>query len=110
MGPVTTTALRSSLSPYLAVLESEISDDLRRIVTAEDLRDEVRKTLLKRIASEAQQACYNLASNASYGSEDAVRKSEAEARRYARYLLELLDVRDAQRIDASHQIGDGRAD
>lgn len=95
------TSLTNPLSPYLLVLEQEISADLRGVVKAEDLRDEIRKTLTVEVLKRGQSALYELQNNLSYGDQDreAVQKAEATALRYAHYVIEVINLRRAQRID-----------
>jgi len=107
-----TTSLTSPLSPYLQILEAEISADLHAVVKPEDLRDEIRKTLSIEILKRAQSALYDLQNALSYLSSDtvAVQKHEAAALRHVGYVQEILNMRRIQRIDPNYQLTSGTAD
>lgn len=98
---MTTTSVTNPLSTYLQVLEQEISSDLRGVVSAEDLRAEIRKTLTVEVLKRAQSVMYELQTNLSYGDQDreVVQKQEATALRYAHYVIEIINLRRSQRID-----------
>lgn len=99
------TALTAALAPYVQIMEQEISADLARIVPAEKLRDEVRKTLVKEISAQTMQAISELHSSASYGaSDEKMQKDEAKAGRFIGYLQSLLVIRDSQRLLAAGEI------
>ena len=98
------TSLTNPLSPYLQVLEQEISSDLRGVVSAEDLRAEIRKTLTIEVLKRAQVAMYELQSTLTYsdGNSETVQKLEAAALRHANYAIEIINLRRAQRIDPNY--------
>jgi len=106
-----TTSLTSPLSPYLQILETEISADLRSIVKPEDLRDEVRKTLSTEVLKRAQTALYELQNILSYSTNsEAIQKLEAAALRHTGYVQEILALRLRQRVDPNFQLTSGQAD
>ena len=98
------TSITNPLSPYLLVLEQEISADLRGVVKAEDLRDEIRKTLTIEVLKRTQGTLYELQSSLSYGDQDreGVQKLEAAALRHAYYTIEIINLRRSQRIDPNY--------
>lgn len=99
------TSLTNPLSPYLLVLEQEISADLRGVVSAEDLRDEIRKTLTMEVMRRARMAIDEFAGFLSYTSDPngvQAQKLEATALRHANYAIEIINLRRAQRIDPNY--------
>lgn len=96
------TSLTNPLSPYIQVLESEITADLRNVFKPEDLRDEVRKTLSIEILKRAQSAMYEFQNTLSYGSNESLQKAEAAALRHAGYVVEVIGLRRAQRVDPNY--------
>lgn len=98
-------SLTAPLSPYLLVLEQEISADLRGVVSAEDLRDEIRKTLTMEVMRRARMAIDEFAGFLSYTSDPngvQAQKLEATALRHANYAIEIINLRRAQRIDPNY--------
>lgn len=98
------TSLTNSLAPYVAILEQEITADLSRLIPAERLQDEVRKTLMKEIAKQTQDAIGDLQQAVSYLSSEATEKAEAKATRFIGYMSQLLEVRRSQKLLASASI------
>jgi hypothetical protein len=101
-----------NLSPYLLVLETEISADLRATIKPEDLREEVRKTLFKEVLRQAGVALQEMMNHVEYYSrhEADAPKTEAKLARHLSYVNEMLGLRSSQRIEASHQITEGASD
>jgi hypothetical protein len=99
------------LSPYLAILEAEISADLRAMIDPKSLRDEVRKTLFKEVLRQAGIALQETLNHVEWSSREADGpKVEAKLARHLGYVNEMLRLRSSQRVEASHQITDGASD
>ena len=96
------TSLTNPLSPYIQVLESEITADLRSLIKPEDLRDEVRKTLTIEVVKRAQSALYEFQNSLPYGSNETIQKTEAAALRHVGYAQEVINLRRAQRVDPNY--------
>lgn len=99
-----------SLSPYIEILEAEISEDLCATIKPEDLRDEVRKTLLREIMRQGAVALSELEGVLLYHSsnDSKIQQAEAKLSRHLGYIQELLALRSAQRIDPSRQLSNGK--
>lgn len=107
------TSLTSPLSPYLQILEAEISADLRGVINAEDLRDEIRKTLTQEVLRRGRTAIDELSGLLSYVTDVnsvQVQKLEAAALRHLGYVQEILELRRSQRINPNFQLTSGQAD
>jgi hypothetical protein len=101
-----TTAVQSrGLSPYLKILEGEITEDLRTTIDPLDLRAEVRKVLFREVLRQAATALSEMDNAVSYDHlSDRIPIAEAKLGRHLGYVLEMLAVRTSQRIDPDHQL------
>lgn len=100
-----------SLSPYLAILEQEISADLRASIAPEDLRAEVRKTLAIEVLRQANVALQETNNALQWkNSEVELERAETKLARHLGYVNEVLALRASQRIDVNFQLSAGQAD
>lgn len=88
----------TSLTPYVQTLKVEITEDLARIVSPEQLQDEVEKTLAKAVAANAVNKIQAFINDLSWGSKEARLRSEAEVNRALRSLVGLLDHRASNQV------------
>lgn len=104
-----TTQVARPLSPYVAILEDEITSDLRAHVKPEDLRDEVRKTLFAQLLKELRTVTDETQGAVQYGFQgpEQVAKLESKLERTLGYVQELIALRKSQHINPNFTLTSG---